>query len=149
MPLERKRIKRGGFKRAAKGPKRPVVKRKRVIKPHVLKQRLDAVFSLYIRAKYPKECYTCRATGKTLQNGHFVSRTYLATRWDENNCRPQCVGCNIWGRGKPLDFEERLIQELGAEEVSRIKSRRKELLKLKPEWYQEKIQHYQSLLKEL
>lgn len=94
-----------------------------------LKREADRLFSLYIRAKYPKECYTCRAKGKTLQCGHFISRSYLATRWNESNARPQCTGCNIWGRGKPLDFEERLKEEIGDVAVEELKVSRKKLIK--------------------
>lgn len=128
---------------------RKLLKRTRLKKPKNLKAKLDRVFSLYIRAKYPKECYTCRAKGKVLQCGHFISRLYLATRWDESNARPQCVGCNIWGKGKPLDFEERLIEELSVEVVQELKERRKLLVKMTPKLYLEKIAEYQEKLKNL
>lgn len=111
-----------------------------------LKRELDRVFSLYIRAKYPKVCYTCGKCAETLQCGHFVSRQYLVTRWDENNCRPQCVGCNIYGHGKPLDFEERLKSELGDETVEKMKFSRHTMLKLDRKWYQEQIEFYKSKL---
>ena len=104
-----------------------------------LKRETDRLFSLYIRAKYPKVCYTCGATGKTLQCGHFVSRSYLATRWTEDNARQQCVGCNIWGRGKPLDFEEHLIEEIGAVKVADLKRLRHTLIKANRKFYEEKI----------
>lgn len=114
-----------------------------------LKKELDSVFSKFIRAKYPQECYTCRAQDKTLQCGHFISRMYLATRWEEANCRPQCVGCNIWGAGKPLDFEERLKEELGAYVVEQMKARRKQLLKPTRTFYEEQIDLYTAKLKDL
>lgn len=56
-----------------------------------LKKLLDSIFSVYIRQKYPAECYTCGKKDVSLQCGHFISRSYLATRFDENNCRPQCL----------------------------------------------------------
>lgn len=132
-----------------KSPRTRVVRKVKPKGISKLKKQLDAIFSLYIRAKYPKRCYTCGKQAKVLQCGHFVPRIYLPTRWDENNCRPQCVGCNIWGRGQLLDFEERLITELGAEAVSRLKSKRNELWKLKPEWYETKIAEYKKLLDEI
>ncbi len=109
------------------------------------KRELDRVFSLYIRAKYPKKCYTCGKEG-VLQNGHFIVRKYLATRWDENNCRPQCIGCNIYGKGMSVDFEERLIKELGAEKVQLMKDSRKELWRLDLGFYEERIAHYKALI---
>ena len=111
-----------------------------------LKKELDAVFSKYIRAKYPAICYTCKATNKTLQCGHFVSRQYLATRWEELNAKPQCVGCNLFGNGMPLDFEENLKKELGEQVVEELKQRRHQILKLTPAWYEEEIQKYTELL---
>ncbi len=142
--MKRTQLKRApkGLKRASKG--RKVIKKTRSLSKY--KKALDAVFSKYIRAKYGTTCYTCKATGKTLQCGHFVSRQYLATRWDEDNCRPQCVGCNIWGKGKPLDFEEYLKEELGDIRVEELKDSRKILLKLNESFYQEKIKLFTDLL---
>jgi len=110
-----------------------------------LKKELDRVFSIYIRQKYDKSCYTCGKVG-TLQNGHFVPRQYLATRWDENNCRPQCVGCNIFGNGKPLDFEERLKKDLGDDFVEEMKLTRHQSLKLDRHWYTAEIEKYKLLI---
>lgn len=144
---------------ASKRPKRPVVKRKsfkrvtrgrgtkkRVVRQKTLtwyKKELDRVFSIYIRTKYPKVCYTCNKPG-TLQNGHFIVRKYLATRWEEDNCRPQCVGCNIYGKGMTIDFEENLIRDLGAERVQEMKDKRKELWKLTQTFYEEQITLYKE-----
>lgn len=110
-----------------------------------LKKDLDAIFSKYIRAKYLKECYTCRKVDVTLQCGHFISRQYLMTRWDEDNCRPQCVGCNIFGNGQVLDFEERLKKDLGAEHVEAMKLTRHKMMKVGKPWYREQIEHYKKL----
>ena len=132
--------------------KRPVAKskrKKRVILPSAYKKQLDAVFSKYIRAKYPKRCFTCGKETTTLQCGHFVPRIYLATRWMESNCRPQCVGCNIWGRGQLLDFEENLKKEIGEHKVELIKEARKKIIKLDVEWYKNQIEYYQNKLKEI
>lgn len=121
-----------------------------------LKKELDAIFSLYIRNKYADdmgnvECYTCNKifTVKTIQNGHFVTRQYLATRWHENNCRPQCFGCNGFGGGKPLDFEERLKKELGGDYVEEMKASRHQSLKLDRHWYEEQIAIYKEKLANL
>lgn len=114
-----------------------------------LKRELDRVFSLKVREGAIK-CYTCGTPGtpKTLQCGHFIPRQYLATRWDENNCRPQCAGCNIWGKGKFPDFEEHLVREIGAEKVQTLKGKRHELWKLDRTFYEEKIALYTALLAE-
>lgn len=117
------------------------------------KKELDAVFSKYIRQKFQIKglcyCYTCNRplSPKSAHCGHFVSRTYLATRWDENNCRPQCAGCNLFGGGRPLDFEENLIEELGKGVVEALKRKRHEIWKLSPAWFEELITYYKSELK--
>lgn len=83
-----------------------------------LKAKLDNIFSQYIRLKYADKngnvsCYTCGQikNWKQMQNGHFVSRSHLATRFDEDNVRVQCVGCNVFGGGKPAEFGLRLEEE--------------------------------------
>lgn len=83
-----------------------------------LKKFLDTLFSEYVRRKYSDSdgfvrCYTCGRYGhwKTMQNGHFVSRAYLPTRYDERNCRVQCVGCNVFGGGQIPKYAKRLEDE--------------------------------------
>lgn len=83
---------------------------------------------------------------KNAQCGHFVARSYLATRFHEDNCRPQCVGCNVFGGGKPLDFEENLKSELGIKRVEDLKRMRHKIVKLTPDWYEEKKIEYQEKL---
>lgn len=110
-----------------------------------LKKTLDKYFSLFIRAKYPKYCYTCKKTGIPLQCGHFVSRQYLATRWEEDNCRPQCWGCNGFGNGRLLDFEENLKKDLGEKRVEELKMMRHQIIKLSPQWYEERIAYFKAI----
>lgn len=86
---------------------------------------------------------------KQIQNGHFISRQYLATRWHEDNCRPQDVGCNIYGNGKVLDFEERLKRELGSDYVEDMKMSRHKSLKLDRQWYTQQIAIYTEKLAKL
>jgi hypothetical protein len=118
-----------------------------------LKKELDSVFSQYVRWSRSEngcvQCYTCREVKevKKMQNGHFVSRGYLATRFDEDNCRPQCYGCNMFGEGRILDYEERLIEEIGQNRVTALKLRRHLIVKYDEAWYLGKIKYYKSKLK--
>lgn len=135
-------------------PKTRVKRKKGKLSMAKLKKKLDAVFSKYIRNKHAINgvvtCYTCGKVGevKTMQCGHFVSRQYLATRWNKDNCRPQCVGCNIWGNGKPLDFEENLVKELGKGLVETLKMERHHIIKLDVNWYEKEIKKYEQELKQ-
>lgn len=78
----------------------------------------DTFFSKLIRLKYADKdgnciCYT---SGKKIhwtqiQNGHFIPRIHLATRWLEDNCRPQSEYENCHKHGNLQEFEKRLEEE--------------------------------------
>jgi tetratricopeptide (TPR) repeat protein len=81
-------------------------------------EKADAIFSIYIRLKYADEnldvkCFTCDKVYpyKKIQNGHFYSRGILSLRYDEQNCRPQCYGCNIARNGNYIEYYKRLLNE--------------------------------------
>ena len=118
-----------------------------------LKKELDKVFSEYIRKKYAKnekvKCYTCgiEKHWKEIQNGHFISRSYLATRFSEENCRPQCVGCNLFGGGRIAVFASKLETELGEGTVARLYRKAQQITKDFP--YSEKIEEYKQKIIEL
>jgi hypothetical protein len=118
-----------------------------------LKKKLDQVFSQYVRQKYADingncTCYTCGYTAhwKKLQNGHMVSRYYLATRYDERNCRPQCYTCNMFRNGMIPDFSQRLERELGEGITKILYQEANKIIKDFP--YQEKIAYYKGLVKD-
>lgn len=81
---------------------------------------LDRVFSRYIRLKYANNdgfvsCFTCDDYPPMhftkMQCGHYISRIHLATRWEENNCRPQNEHCNCNLHGNLEVYKERLEKE--------------------------------------
>ena len=127
-----------------------------------LKKKLDSAFSRRIRLDAADEngncqCYTCKNVfhWKKIQNGHYVPRNHMMTRWHNNNCRPQCVGCNMYGNGKILDFRENLTKELGEEKVREVESARHSVFKPAQTWddfYLEQIEieteRYKQIAKE-
>lgn len=150
-PLSRgtKQMKRSGFKRKLKVVK---VKKPKKKTTSQLKKKLDEIFSRYIRLKHSKDdgkssCYTCGVEKhwRELQNGHFISRSYLATRFNEDNCRPQCVGCNVFGGGRQVVFGSKLEAEKNGI-INMLYRKAQEITKDYP--YQERINHYTELLKE-
>lgn len=107
------------------------VKKKRKISRKNLVKKLDTVFSIFIRQRNAideiAECVTCgkKDHWKKLQNGHFMSRKHLITRWDEDNCQVQCAGCNVFRYGEQYKYSVWLDATFGkgtAENLS-IKSR--------------------------
>lgn len=103
-----------------------------------LKKKADALFSKFIRNKYADaegmiSCYTCpyRSEIKKIQCGHFVSRQYIDTRYDERNARPQCWYCNskMFGNGRSVEFGWNLEQEYGKGIVDELFAKAKPLTK--------------------
>ena len=85
-----------------------------------LVSELDKYFSVYIRTRDIDEfgitkCFTCGkiAHWRTLQNGHYISRSFFGVRWDEKNCAPQCVRCNIYREGNKPEYTTKLIEKYG------------------------------------
>lgn len=116
------------------------------------KKELDAVFSRYIRTKYAKngmvKCYTCTTVKpiKEMQCGHWISRTNLATRFSEDNCRPQCVGCNMFNQGRLDVFTVNLIAE--GIDIVKLQQSKYKVFKIDKIWYENQIKHYEQKLKE-
>lgn len=110
--------------------------KKKTKTPAQLKKKADELFSKYIRLKNADQegwvsCYTCAASveWKYIQNGHFVSRVHLSTRWDEENCRPQCYSCNCLRNGNYDVYSLRLTKEKGPDILEEL-NRRKNLTKV-------------------
>jgi hypothetical protein len=136
----------------------------KIINKKLLIKQADTVFSKYIRTKYQLkngfvECYTC---GKKLeysksQCGHFISRSYHSLRFDVNNARVQCSGCNVFKKGNYMEYTMRLIKKHGIEFVDALQY----LKQVKKTYYidslkgvhftdiKEVIKHYEKKLKEI
>jgi len=84
-----------------------------------LVKKLDTEFSIYIRKRFAVDgkasCFTCDKIDdwNKMQCGHFQSRKHYSTRWDENNCQVQCVGCNVYKYGEQYKFGVHLDQVYG------------------------------------
>lgn len=101
-------------------------------KVSTMKAALDKIFSKYIRKKYEKDglipCFTCdkRLPLEEMDNGHYVSRQYLALRYSERNCHPQCRSCNRFHEGVKDIYALRLIEKYGQgilEELNRERNK--------------------------
>lgn len=116
-----------------------------------LKKTLDAIFSKYIRARDKGQCYTCpkKDDPKRMQNGHFIPRQYLSLRFDEINCHCQCYACNMLYNGQPSAYALHLILDYGKDIVETLEKKRREITKLTPDWYENRIKYYTELLESL
>lgn len=102
-----------------------------------LKKKAWDVFSKFIRQRDTGvfgdcECCTCGKLKhwKEMQAGHFVSRIYESTLFDEMNVFSQCAGCNMPpNNGKPIEFARFLDTRFGAgtSESIRAKAHRRRM----------------------
>jgi hypothetical protein len=119
-------------------------------------KRLDTVFSLYIRLRYANnemvECYTCGKINhfkKGMQCGHFQSRKSYATRWDLDNCKVQCYGCNVMKYGEQYKFGLKLDKEFGEGTAEKLLIKSKKIVKYSNDDLESLITYYNNLLNEL
>lgn len=118
----------------------------------------DMYFSRYIRLSGVDEngnctCYTCGSIHpiKEIDNGHYQKRAHKATRFHENNTKPQCKICNgnTLHNGKQVDFRINLINEIGEKEVLEIERLAKTELKTSAKDYRDISDYYRKKVNEL
>jgi hypothetical protein len=121
-----------------------------------LKKKLDTIFSIYIRIRSAddngnNQCCTCAKIDnwRNLQCGHFVSRKYLATRFHEANCFPQCVSCNVFRYGEQWKFGQFLDRNFGDGIAEELVILGHSTLKISRAEYEEKISYYKSCVEKL
>ena len=121
-----------------------------------LKKELDKWFSLYIRLRESTidgvtQCFTCGKIDyhNKLQCGHFQSRRHLATRWDQENCQVQCVGCNMFKAGEQYKFSIALDSKYGEGKAEELQFLARTIMKVSRIDYEEKISYYKDLVEKL
>lgn len=125
-------------------------------KRSTLVKKADTIFSQYIRKRYADnngfaECFTCgkKDHWKNLQCGHFMSRKFYSTRWDETNCQVQCAGCNVFRYGEQYKFGRNLDIELGNGIAEGLQQKSKQIMKYSNYELVELIEHYKKKVAEL
>tara|TARA_R100001244_G_scaffold36324_1_gene33314 strand:- start:27 stop:434 length:408 start_codon:yes stop_codon:yes gene_type:complete len=122
-----------------------------------LKKELDKWFSLFIRLNNSNEygmvqCFTCgriKNYKSGMQNGHFQSRGFLATRFDEHNCQPQCVGCNMFKQGEQYKFALNLDSKYGEGKAEELEIKARTIVKYSRLDYTSRITYYKALVEKL
>lgn len=117
-----------------------------------LVKKLDAVFSIFVRMSNADhkgfcECVTCgrKYHWKDIQAGHFMSRKHYSTRWDEDNVKPQCRGCNIFNQGEQYRYSVYLGNELSES----LLNKSREIVKFSINDIEELIEYYQGEIKKI
>ena len=126
------------------------------MKTHTLswwKKQADKYCSLYTRRLAADKnglvvCVTCRGIfhWKNIQCGHYIPRNHLSTRFYHINLAPQCVGCNVYGGGKPDLFALALVAKYGKDILEDLNIQKNKPIKYRISDYQEMIEMYQDAL---
>ena len=122
-----------------------------------LQKELDVLFSRHIRYSNSEDgvctCYTCghKNEVKKMHAGHYITRFFKTTRWDERNVKPQCFMCNIYRKGNAVLFRQNLVRDYGLPAVEEMEKSVNFLLRggLKREWLEEKIAYYKEKTKNI
>ena len=122
-----------------------------------LKKELDKWFSLYIRIKDSNEfgyvqCTTCsvvRFYKDGMQNGHFQSRRFMATRFNEENCSTQCIKCNMYSQGEQYKFGLAIDAKYGEGTAEELEFLARTTFKISRVEYEEQISYYKNLVENL
>lgn len=91
-----------------------------------MKQRLDEVFSIYVRRRDCPDgagrCISCGRpiTFETCDAGHYIPRRHTATRWNEQNVHAQCRLCNRMKDGNQQAYRAALVRKFGSDAVGRL-----------------------------
>lgn len=119
-------------------------------------KRLDRVFALYIRLRdcMPNGLGRCISCGKIkpyreLDCGHFFGRSNMATRFDEDNCNAECVGCNRVSSDHLIYYQENLIKKIGVSRFSTLRERSHLTKKWSDNELQKMIDYYTKEVKKL
>ena len=124
-----------------------------------LKKELDKWFSLFIRLRDATDeglcqCFTCGKVGHYksggMQNGHFQSRRFMATRFSEDgNCEVQCVACNMFRGGEQYKFALALDSKYGAGTAEELEFLSRMVVKFTRVDYEDNIRYYKSAVEKL
>lgn len=127
-------------------------------KPSILKAKntLWKVFSEYIRRKYSDSEGMCKCVScfqvkhwKELQCGHYISRRYNATLFDEGNNHPQCYSCNIMKQGNIVGYTFFLDDTYGKYHRHKLFTKSKEIKRFSIHELEEMTKEYKEKLSKL
>lgn len=81
------------------------------------KAKADKYFSLFIRQRDSEngiaKCCTCGKLTSQFDCGHFLSRRFEATRYDEKNAHAQCLKCNRFENGNQFAHAQFIDEKYG------------------------------------
>lgn len=99
------------------------------VKLSTLQDKADKAMSIYIRMKYADEHGYCKCVScgrifrwQDMDCGHFIPKSRGASvRWVEENCHPECRGCNRFDHGHLVGYTLHMIDMYGREKIDELK----------------------------
>jgi hypothetical protein len=144
--------------KTAKKPKKPI-RKKGTGEISRLDEKLWKIFSEFIRRRDAKKfsggeiakCITCGKidTWKNLQAGHFISRRFKATKFNEKNNNAQCYSCNMMSEGRQFEHGKAINRIYGEGTAEMILAESRKTVKYGAWEYQILIDLYKFKLSEL
>lgn len=114
-----------------------------------LRKQADTLFSKSIRLRdgelrggvWQSQCITCDVWRPltTMHAGHFQSRRFPATRWDEENVNAQCAGCNMFGNGEQYKYGLAVDAKYGDGTAKKLQLKSREYFKVTRQYLEEVI----------
>lgn len=123
-----------------------------------LVRKLDEVFSMYIRLRDSKafgyRAFRCISCGQVkpfdqMDCGHFIGRTHMSTRFDEDNCHGECRGCNRFSADHMIYYQRNLEGLIGKEKLDLLLARGRGVKKWTAWELEILITHYKEEVKRM
>lgn len=117
------------------------------------RDKVDALFSQYIRIRDKWICQVCNRSYTTSTQGlhcsHIFSRRHNAIRFDERNAVAMCFSCHQWYGGNPIEGGEWARRYLGPDVVDELIRIKNAPFKKTKAWESEVESELKAKLKEL
>lgn len=114
------------------------------------------LFSEYIRRRAADAaglcfCVTCNKPRhwRDMDAGHFISRRFKGTKFDERNVHPQCTSCNSFQQGNQFEMVRYIEQRYGVGTAQLLRDLSRCKCRLDRLWYEEQIKVYRARLREI
>ncbi len=121
-----------------------------------LRDRLDAIFSKYIRLRdaMPSGTFRCISCGKIkpleqADCGHFHSRIHMSTRFDEDNCHAECRACNRFSADHLIGYRQNLIKKIGEQRFLLLEIKAHDSKKWTSFELEQLVKYYRALVQKL
>ncbi len=114
------------------------------------KAKADRYFSSFIRERdKDKPCVTCGKYTDKKDCGHFISRRFESTRFDEKNSHGQCQKCNRFEYGNQFEHGIKIDDMYGDGTAKQLHIKSKMLCKRNKFDYEEIATYYREKIKTL